>query len=507
MNSHDATIKSGGAASWTTGQPAETGILIVDDDAGVCLLLERMLRPLNRTVHVASSGADAERLLLKQQVGLAVLDFALPDCSGGELLQKLRVHRPQLPALFITALPTVEQAVALMKLGDCDYMAKPLEMADLLARASQLLQGGKAAPSPVDDAAGQRSRARQMMKLSKLSAEVELHRSKLSGTGGAAKFLEGGSAVIRRVVSQVENAARHSRLTVLLTGETGTGKSMIARRIHELSCGDKAPFVEVDCSTLPAHLFESELFGHEQGAFTGATRAKAGPAEVAGSGTLFLDEIGELEPLLQTKLLRLIESRTMRRVGGSTPIAMNARIIAATNRSLKSMVSEKTFREDLYYRLDVFEIQVPRLRDRPEDIPGLAEQFLASFNAAYAKHISRFSDETMQFLCGYHFPGNVRELRNLVERAVINSEGEELGPQHIHHISPPPVSSIAAQEDVGATTARAVETLDGAIRETIRRAMTASGNNQTSAAKLLGLTRSSLQRHLAKYFPEESSGD
>jgi DNA-binding NtrC family response regulator len=318
-------------------------------------------------------------------------------------------------------------------------------------------------------------------------------------------YLFGKSEVMRKLDAQVQSLANYPTATVLITGPTGTGKSAVARKIHELTCGASAPFIEIDCSTIPRELCESELFGHEKGAFTGAHRTKQGLFEAAGQGTAFLDEIGELDLPIQAKFLRVLEARQFKRVGGHSVMPMQARIIAATNRSPADLVHTGQFREDLYFRLNVVEIYMPPLNQRGDDILMLAEHFLKHFAQHYQKQIIGFTDEALVFLQQYPFPGNVRELRNLIERAVIRCQSSKI--ENAHLVSAFRPSALSCRDRCPPAPPQAPPSnhnqsflnLAELEKHRLAEALAAAKGNKSRAAKLVGLSRTAFLRRLAKH--------
>lgn len=464
-------------------------ILIVDDEPTIVNLVVNWFEPLGFKVHGAGTGAACLKVFSKHAIDLAILDYSLPDTTGGDLFRVLRGKRKDLPVIFITARPNLENAVELMREGACDYVVKPVAMANL------------------------EMRVRQILELHAQQVELSYHREKTRKI--TLHFWQGNSTAMRAVAEQVDNVARYPQTTVLITGPTGAGKEVIARRIHELTCGENAPFVEIDCSAIPRELAESELFGHEKGAFTGAHRNKPGLFEAAGDGTVFLDEIGELELTLQAKLLRVLESRVFKRVGGHVPLRMGARVIAATNRSLEEMVAQKTFREDLFYRLNVIRLALPPLKDRGEDVIALAHHFLEHFSHTHGKRVAEFTPEVLDFFRYYHFPGNVRELRNLIERGVLHTKSDSftlsamlLPPEvttYLDRVRPetpsqpaamassPTIAPVAKVDGAGLTTIRDAE------RKLLLQALQTAKGNKTKAAEIAGLSRTALFRRLKKY--------
>jgi DNA-binding NtrC family response regulator len=465
----------------------KSSLLLVDDELIVHDIIGQGLKPHGFEVTSATSGAEALELLGKSAPDLAILDYALPDMCGADLYHRLRALRPNLPMLFLTAHSNLTTAVSLMKHGACDYLTKPFRLDDLLDHIRTAMQ------SPVE------------------LAPPPAAKGQPAGSERPSNYLFGASPAMRAIGEQIQALARHPDASVLITGPTGTGKTAIARCLHELTWGrNAAPFVEIDCSTIPRELCESELFGHERGAFTGADRSKPGLFEAAASGTAFLDEIGELEPALQAKFLRVLEARQFKRVGGTNVRPMTARVIAATNRSLPQLVQSGQFREDLYFRLNVVELTMPPLRERPDEIQSLAVHFLQSFATRYDRAITGFTPAALSFLLAQPYPGNIRELRNLVERAVIRSEGETIdvttlasGPTAFQPAQNPPAQLASTTPAVSVATpprpAADSMNLEAMERASIMEALTQAKGNKSKAAAMVGLSRSAFLRRLLKH--------
>jgi len=375
-------------------------ILIVDDDDGFRRALKRALSHAGYDVSECASGADAPRCLTESDADVVLLDYHLPDVNGLVLLDDLKAGARGAAFLMVTAYPDLEVAVEAMRRGAFDYVPKGAELRELLMR--------------VERAAEVASLRRRMVEASQVTEKA------------AADALIGDSAPIVELRKQIAAVAKGEDTTALVLGETGTGKGVVARMIHAQSSRAYEPLVAVDCSTIPANLVESELFGHEKGSFTGATSSQQGRVEAAGRGTLFLDEIGELELPMQTKLLRLLEEKEFTRVGSTRARKMTARVIAATNRDLSRAVEEGRFRADLRYRLEVFVVQTPPLRGRGDDILGLAAHFVRDRARALGRRAPELGPKLLQALLNYAYPGNVRELRNMVEQAMLLNGGELL---------------------------------------------------------------------------------
>jgi two-component system, NtrC family, response regulator PilR len=452
-------------------------ILVVDDEASMREFLEILLAKQGHRVSTASDVAGALRRADERVLDLVITDLRLGADSGLDVLRGVKERSAATEVVMVTAFATTENAVQAMKLGAYDYVLKPFKLDELLLVVQKALE--------------RRS----------LVQENRVLRHKVGRTRGATAIL-GRSAAIEEVRSLVEKVGP-TRATILVTGESGTGKEVIARAIHERGERRDQPFVPINCGAIPEGLIESELFGHERGSFTGASETKVGLFEVAGSGTLFLDEVAELPPHLQVKLLRALQERKIRRVGGKGDIAVDARIVAATNRELQEEVAAGRFREDLFYRLNVIQIRMPALRDRREDVPLFVAHFLAGFAVEAGKPQMRLSPEAERRLSEYDYPGNVRELANVVERAVTLADGPELG---VADLPPALRGAPNAAPDDGAAAPTLPETgfdlqahLDAIERRMLEQALARAGGVKTEAARLLSLTFRSLRYRLAKY--------
>jgi two-component system response regulator HydG len=409
-----------------------------------------------------TSGADALAVLRRQPTELVLLDLRLGAESGIDLLIEIKKVRPEISVIIITALGTIEAAVEAMRAGADNFVLKPLDPPRLLAIVSKGLE-----------ARALRARTQQLERTSTRPAPAVI----------------GASPSMAESLRLAETVASHDT-TVLLRGETGTGKGLLARLIHERSTRRRQPFVELNCAGLHRELTESELFGHEKGAFTGATERKLGLFEAAAGGTLFLDEIGEMDVGIQAKLLRAIEEKTFRRIGGLAEIDVDVRLLAATHRNLEKEVQDGKFREDLFYRLSVFSIPLPPLRERLRDIVPLAVHFLRQFRPEMTDEIP---DEVAERLEDYDWPGNVRELRNVMERAgILAAPGQPLGLEHL------PALVSRPREDEDADSPRGV-TMRDAEREQITRALSDQSGNVKAAAEQLGISRATLYRKARKY--------
>ena len=408
---------------------AKASILIIDDDETIRYFLPRDLEAEGYQVLTADSGGSGLRVLERESVDLVLLDIRLPDRTGIDVLQKIRAQWPDQIVVMLTGEPDHESAVQAMRFGARDYLTKgkPIREELLVVLEREL--------------ATQR-----------LGREVRHHREQKS-QHFSREFVRGQSEAMRRVYSMVEQVAGSDSTSVLIDGESGTGKELIAHMIHELSARRERPLLELNCAAIPRELLESELFGHEKGAFTDARQQKQGLLELANGGTLFLDEVGEMSLTIQVKLLRVLERMTFKRVGGTKDITVSVRVISATNQNLETMVREQRFREDLYYRLKVVPIRVPPLRERREDILPLARSFLAQFNRAFNKSFESIEPEAERILLAYPWPGNIRELRNLFERIVLLNQGDRIKGEHLN----------AAIAPMSARTGSSLDALRGVV--------------------------------------------
>ncbi len=382
-------------------------MLIVEDNADLCQTLAEIFRKNGHKVHTALSGAEAQRILKAELIDLVLLDLRLPDMSGIKVLEFVKEVDPDIMVIMITAVANDPRpAVEAMKAGAYDYLTKPFELDEVKLVVAKALE-----------TAG-------------LKREVSRLKQQQHG-----KFpdeeLFGNSQVMQEVKNLIKIVSETPRTSVLIQGESGTGKELVANSIHKWSARGDKPFVPINCSAIPENLLESELFGHEKGAFTDAKGLKKGMFELANMGTIFLDEMASLRLSLQPKILRVLETQTFRRIGGTVDIQIDVRVIAATNRDLQVMVQQSEFREDLYYRLKVMVISLPPLRERVEDILPLAAIFIEKNNKEFNKNIVGLSEETQALLLKYRWPGNVRELKNVIERAVILCQGGYLLPEHL----------------------------------------------------------------------------
>ena len=437
-------------------------ILVVDDEKNMRRVLAAMLNREGYISMEAENGQKALELFDKDQPACIITDLKMPDVDGLELLQRVKEKGPHVPVIMITAHGTVDTAVSAMKKGAFDYLTKPFDKAELLNVV------GKAVNS-----------------LSKNLQEPSLDISEDA-------FITGNDPAMDETMKLVDRVSQ-TDITVLITGETGTGKELIARAIH-LKCSRRDhPFVAINCAAIPDDLTESELFGYEKGAFTGAVLSKPGRFELGHKGTLFLDEIGTLSQKVQGKLLRVLQEQSFERVGGIKTIKVDTRLIAATNSNLKALVDGGDFREDLYYRLNVIEIPIPALRDRPYDIIPLCNYFISKFAAKQNKEVFGVDPEVKSALLTYSWPGNIRELENAMERAVLMADEEIIAQNDL----PPQILSVPVNVEGKTTQGTLKEVVKGATsrleKQIIMEALEKTGHNVTRTAKLLGLSRKGLQ--------------
>ncbi len=441
-------------------------ILVVDDEAAQRQLVTGFLRRQGFDVAAAGDGTEAVARFRLEAFDLVLTDQRMPGLSGLALLDALRAVTPEVAVIVMTAYGTIETAVAAIKAGAADYLTKPLNLDELLHRIRLV-----------------RERQRLLTENRELRLALR-ERHRVDG-------IVGESGRMQEVLSLVHRVAG-SDATVLLQGESGTGKELIARAIHHASPRAAGPLVRVNCAALPESLLETELFGHEKGAFTGAATARQGRFELAHGGTLFLDEIGDVPLHLQVKLLRVLQEREFERVGSSRPLPVDVRLIAATHRDLPALVRRGAFRDDLYYRINVVTIVVPPLRERREDIPPLIDHFVRRYAAANHKPIVGLTGEARDLLLRYDYPGNVRELENLIERAVVLTRDDVIGAADLPLTLHDPPGEAAG--GVGLTAA--VEALE---RRLIREALAGAGGVQTRAADALGVSERVLRYKLRKY--------
>jgi DNA-binding NtrC family response regulator len=441
-------------------------VLIVDDEKSARDGLVRALRRDYR-VFAAENATSALEVLGSQQIDVLLSDVRMPGMDGIALMQRALANNPELVCIILTAYGDVDMAVEAMKHGATDFMTKPINLDKLELVLDRVL------------------------KAKKIELENQQLRVQLDQKYGLENII-GRSTPMQEVFDTIRQVA-NSRATVLIQGESGTGKELVAKAIHQLSPRSNGPFVAVHCAALSQNLLESELFGHEKGAFTGAMERRIGRFEKGDGGSLFLDEISEIDASVQVKILRALEERQIERVGGDAPVDVDTRLIAATNRDLKGMVDEGDFREDLFYRLYVVVITLPPLRERQDDILLLLNHYLAVFNEENAKQIGGFSPAAYEMLAGYEWPGNIRELRNLVERMVVLARGSVLDVKDI------PAQIREKVSGGGEVKVDSDLTVDEMEKRMIVQALEKTGGNRTKAAEKLGISRRTLHRKLNEY--------
>ena len=459
--------------SSTGAQPER--VLIVEDDPATRTGLAELVQAWGFQTDEAADGEEAFRMVTTFRPAIIVSDLVMPRMGGFELLRALQDQLSDITFILLTAMGTVESAVEAIKEGAYDYLSKPVDPQRL-----QIL-------------------LRKAVERQETLREVRHLRRQLRDVGSFGRII-GNSPGIRSVYRVIEQAAP-TQASVLISGESGTGKELIAQTIHELSPRASFPFVAINCAAIPETLLESEIFGHEKGAFTGASDRREGCFELADRGTLFLDEIAEMQPATQVKLLRVLQERSFRRLGGRQEQSVDVRVIAATNVNPSDAVKNGKLREDLYYRLNVFQIEIPPLRERRDDVPLLIQRFLNEFNGLNDKSVKAIDQDAMQILEQYPWPGNIRELRNVVERATILSDGDFIETRHL-----PPLLVTRGEETLPTMTLTPGTTVDEAERRLIILTLDHTRNNKTRAAEILGISLKTLHNKLNR-MKEEQSGD
>ncbi|MBK8213767.1 MAG: sigma-54-dependent Fis family transcriptional regulator [Myxococcales bacterium] len=458
--------------------PEKKQVLIVDDEPNLRKILAAQLSRDGYDVLLAEDGEEGLATLREHHIDLVITDLRMPKVDGMTLLREALREDPDLPIVMITAHGTIDTAVEALKTGAFDYLTKPFdkdEVRQIVAKAlkTRQLAGEEASQTPEQ-------------------------------VPGARFGIIGSSSGLTDLYSVLERVA-DSPTTVLITGESGTGKELVARALHDHSSRKDKPFIKVNCAAIPKELIESELFGYERGAFTGAVSSKPGRFELASGGTLFLDEIGEIPVEMQVKLLRALQESEFERVGGIKTIRVDVRLVAATNRDLKKLIAQGTFREDLFYRLNVVSIRLPALRERASDIPLLVEHFLSKFNERLKKSVQGVEQDALDVLAAYSWPGNIRELENVMERAVLFCDAQRLTVDNLPHevrggalspsMTPPPPDAqipVALSGDAGLKEHVKVA-MSRLERDIVSRALAQTGGNVTHAARLLKISRKGLQ--------------
>jgi two-component system NtrC family response regulator len=450
----------------------KASMLVVDDKANIRALLESAFIDRGYHVDTAGSGEDAVGMLTERHYDVVLTDLNMPGMNGLEVLKAAKSVTPETEVILITAYGTIDIAVEAMRLGAYDFITKPFKIAEIERKVDRI--------------------ARKQRPERATAAQTWIH--------PGVKHFVAASDHSRKLLKMIARIAP-SRSSVLITGPSGVGKELVARAIHEASPRRDAPFVALNCAALAPGVLESELFGHEKGAFTGADSQRIGRFERAIGGTLFLDEVGEIENAIQTKLLRVLQESEIERVGGSKPVPVDVRIVAATNRDLKQAIDDGRFREDFYYRLNVFSLQVSPLCERPDDIPALVDHFLRKFSLELGKEVYDADDDVIYLFMRYSWPGNVRELENVIERAVVLAEGnsitrEELPAEILNTPAPEPASGAPKPAP---TASSLQERTDRMEAELIQGALERFRWNKTKAAEHLGLKRTTLQYKIKKF--------
>lgn len=448
-------------------------ILVIDDEKNYLLLLETLLREESFEVTTLSDPELALSFLEESEVDVVITDMKMPKISGQEILEKIRRDLPHVPVIIMTAFGSIDGAVAAIRCGAFDYLTKPFSNEELLLAVKRALNFARM------------ERENVLLKESLVKQYAREH-------------IVGKSKKIQDVLSILDKVAP-SKSTVLITGESGTGKELIARALHYASPRKKEPFIAVNCTALNPGVLESELFGHEKGSFTGAIATKKGKFELAHKGTLFLDEIGELSLETQVKLLRVLQEKSIERVGGSKTIPVDIRLVAATNKDLKKEVEEGRFREDLYYRLNVVQIHLPPLRERKEDIPLLVAYFVSKICRENNLPERKFSSQALEYLTLYDWPGNVRQLENVVERCLVLSSSEVIGVEDLPAEVRDEDSQLKSAVDLLPLQGNLAETLEKIEAALVKRALVKANFVQVKAAELLGISKSLLQYKIKKY--------
>lgn len=448
-------------------------ILVVDDEHLIRWSLEQNLKKQGYDVTVAGSGEDALRILQEETPDLVLLDIQLPGINGLEVLEKIKELEDDVVVIMVTALGVLETAVKAMRLGAHDYINKPFNLDELAIVIKKALE---------------------TRELKREVAHLRAAQPKPFGIDG----IIGNTGDLQHVLNMVRKIAKSDAGTVLIQGESGTGKELIAKAIHYEGSRAEKPFMAINCAAVPETLLESELLGHEKGAFTDAKSQKKGLFEMANGGTVFLDEIGDMPMAIQAKLLRVLEERAFRRVGGTKDVHVDIRIVSATNKDLLQAIADKTFRNDLYYRLQVIPIFLPPLRERRADIPLLVKHFIENFNREFGKTVKRISPAAEKILLEYAWPGNIRELRNVIERAVILENEETIEAGHL----PRELVAQAVPTTSGAISfslpAEGID-IEDVERELIRQALEVSDGNQSKAAKKLNLGIDAFRYRMKKF--------
>jgi DNA-binding NtrC family response regulator len=449
-------------------------ILIVDDEKNIRLGLAKSLEMDDYRVSLAADGNEAWQIIGSEEIDMVITDLRMPGMSGEELLKKISSAYPTVPVLILTGHGTIESAVSAIRDGAYDFLTKPVD----LERLSHIVR---------------RALSNRELVIQNRNLQEEIDRI---STRSRYDRIIGKSSLMRRVMELIDQLAQ-TRASVLITGESGVGKELVADAIHHLSSRREKPFIKVHCAALSENLLESELFGHEKGAFTGAVTRKKGRFELANGGSIFLDEIGEISQQVQIKILRVLQEKTFERVGGEETLEVDVRVISATNRDLKEEIGKGNFREDLFYRLNVVNIHVPPLRERQEDIPLLSAAFLKEFSEENGKQIEGMDLKVRQALYNYRWPGNIRELRNCIESAVVMCKSNLIQLEDL----PPSVTSGSEDNLIRIPLG---STMEEGEKEIIRSTLLHEQGNKTRCAEVLGIGRKTLHRKIKEYHLEEA---
>ncbi len=443
-------------------------ILIVDDEENVRKLLQKIFLKENYITHTASNAEDALHIIDTFQVDVVITDIKMPGISGIELLNKIREIDTSIQVIMITAFATLETAIDALKMGAKDYITKPFNLEDILFSVRKLIHS-----IDITDIVDSQSK---------------------NSIDNINKSLSSNNLSMRNTIDMISRVA-NTKSTVMIYGETGTGKELVAHSLHYLSSRNDKPFIKVNCAAIPDSLLDSELFGYDKGAFTGAAVKKPGRFELANGGSIFLDEIGDITPSVQVKLLRVLQEREIQHLGGIKPIKIDVRIIAATNRNLEELVKTQMFREDLYYRLNVVPINLPPLRERKEDILMLTNSFLSKASVISGREKKQLTEDALKYLINFNWPGNIRELENIIERCVVVTSTDIISKEDLptYITSYDPVNTIEKHCDSLDTV------IDNAEREVLIKSLIQCGGNRTRASELLGISRRSLHRKIIKY--------
>jgi len=447
-------------------------ILIVDDEENVSRLLNKIFIKEGYTTHIANNGREALKIIDSKEIDIVISDIKMPGMTGIELLKSIREIDPAIQVIMITAFATLETAVDALRMGAKDYITKPFNIEDVLISVRKLT-------CSIDGMYNSEEVIKKDYKLIK-------------------NQLESKSTAMIKVIELIEHIA-DTKATVMIYGETGTGKELAAQALHNFSSRKDKPFIKVNCAAIPEALLESELFGYEKGAFTGAAARKPGKFELANGGSIFLDEIGDVSPVVQVKLLRVLQEREIEHLGGTTTIKIDVRIIAATNKNLEELVKKGTFREDLYYRLNVVPIMLPALRERKEDIPMLVDSFLSKSSFISGRQQKQISEEALGKLMNYSWPGNIRELENIIERCVVITQTNHITEEDL----PAHIIKYSQILNDGEENLKLDDVLDYTEKDIIIKTLKECGGNRTKASAIMGISRRSLHRKIIKYNIED----